>query len=63
MLSKMRIIESNETTLPELELDDAKPNSESKKTDSKQSLQRDLFDIAQQLHTVGNQLSKLATKL
>lgn len=61
----MRVIELNETTLPEseLELDDAKPNSESKKTDSKQSLQRDLFDIAQQLHTVGNQLSKLATKL
>lgn len=60
----MRVIESNET-LPEveLELDDAKPNCESKKTDSKQSLQRDLFDIAQQLHTVGNQLSKLATKL
>ena len=61
----MRVIESNETTLPELELelDDVKPDRESKKTDSKQSLQRDLFDIAQQLHTVGNQLSKLATKL
>ena len=59
----MRVIESNKTTLPELELDDMEPDYESKKTDSKQSLQRDLFDIAQQLHTVGNQLSKLATKL
>lgn len=59
----MRVIESNKTTLPESELDDMEPDYESKKTDSKQSLQRDLFDIAQQLHTVGNQLSKLATKL
>ena len=59
----MRVIESNKTTLPESELDDMEPDYESKKTDSKQSLQRDLFDIAQQLYTVGNQLSKLATKL
>lgn len=57
----MRIIEQPEekTTLPEVET----PEVKEEKPVKKNSIQEDLFDIAQKLYTIGNELSKLATKL
>ena len=57
----MRIIEQAEekTTLPEVET----PEVKEEKPVKKNSIQEDLFDIAQKLYTIGNELSKLATKL
>lgn len=56
----MRIIEQpEETTLPEVET----PEVKEEKPVKRNSIQEDLFDIAQKLYTIGNELSKLATKL
>ena len=56
----MRIIEqSEETTLPEVEA----PEVKEPKPVKKNTIQEDLFDIAQKLYTIGNELSKIATKL
>jgi hypothetical protein len=56
----MRIIEQpEETTLQEVET----PEVKEEKPVKKNSIQEDLFDIAQKLYTIGNELSKLATKL
>lgn len=56
----MRIIEqSEESTLPEVE----EPKVKEPKPAKSNSIQEDLFDIAQRLYTIGNELNKIATKL
>lgn len=56
----MRIIEADQK---EEVLQEPIPKEIEKNLDKPRSIQEDLFDIAEELHTIGSKLSKLAAKL
>ena len=63
----MRIIEeSDKTTLPELEFpepDEPKEKSNDESKGSKTWLQKEMFNIAKEIHELGNKLMDVASKL